>query len=207
MRVKRGTCNFNRRATMAGQQADIESRASTPSSKPRYEAHTTRWDWLLVPESLSWKNLTSLLSRWYAAFRSFRGRIRILSSKMAEWVRLGPRYTLQGQCLLPNARTQARASSIEILRSTYDWVDSTDCRVFLMGFDVGEKYSMGYLGQPDSRVRQQVLGEMVSCDQISQVPNVGTDSSGHSRSDSQAGMDADEIIVSNVQSASGFKVP
>src|SRR5208282_469404 len=117
---------------MACQQVDIESRESIPSSKPHYETRRARWDWFLISETLSWKNLKALPCRWYAAFRSFRGHIRIQSSKMAEWVHLGPKYTLQGQCLLPNARTQARGQGIKILRSKYAWVDSVDCQVFLM---------------------------------------------------------------------------
>jgi hypothetical protein len=43
-----------------------------------------------------------------------------------------------------------------------------------------------------------MVSESQSCNQISQVPNAGTDASGHSRGDSEAGMDADEIIVREV---------
>jgi len=164
---------------------NIESRASTPSSTPHCDCRKLRWDWFVISDSVSWRNLKALLSRWYAAFRSFRGHIHIQSSRMTEWVHLGPRYTLQDQFLLPNARTQARASGIEILHSRYDWVDSVDCRVFLMGFDAGEKYGMDSVGLLGNQARQQVLGEMVSCDQLSQVPDAGTDTSSHSRGHAQ----------------------
>jgi hypothetical protein len=164
---------------MARQAADIESRVSVLSSKPHYETRKARWDWFVISETLSWKNLKLLPCRWYAAFRSFRGHIRILSSRMGGWVHAGPAYTVLDQCCAPNEGTLARVRGIETLRSIYRWADAVDCRVFLMGFDAGEKYNMAVVGHLSTPAKQQVHVENSSCDQLSQIPNTGTDASSH----------------------------
>ncbi len=188
---------------MACQQAGTESLASVPSSKQRCDRRKVRLDWFVISETLSWRNLKALPCRWYAAFRSFLAHIRIQSARTGGWVHAGPAYTVLDRRCVPNEDTLARVRGIETLRSMYRWVDAVDCRVFLMGFDAGEKYSMAVVGRLSNPAGRQVhVGH--SCDQFSQVPDTGSDASGHSRSDSQAGMDADEIIVSKVQSASGL---
>jgi len=89
-----------------------------------------------------WKaNLASALCRWYAAFHSFRGHIRIQSAKETARVDLGPSVQLCDGRYQANTRTLARAEGIRRLQAIHQWVDNADLHIFLMGFEAGEEYS------------------------------------------------------------------
>jgi hypothetical protein len=118
-----------------------QSRASVPSSKSKDDLRKGRWDSISLRPSKLFPNLVPSLCRWYAAFRSFRGHIRIQSSTSAGRVDLGPSVQFHVGCYQANTRTLARAEGIEKLQATHRWVDIVDLQLFLMGFDVGEEYS------------------------------------------------------------------
>jgi hypothetical protein len=46
-----------------------------------------------------------------------------------------------------NERTDARSKSIDMLLAKYPWADIEDARMFLEGFDAGEKWALGTLGK------------------------------------------------------------
>jgi hypothetical protein len=114
---------------------------SSPAAKPDYVSHRERLDSISRFASLSWRNLASLLSRWYGAFRSSLAHMRIQSPKMSGWVDLGPLGRFQHGHHQNLERIRSRAEGIKMLRTNFPWVDSVDIRMFLMGFDAGEKYS------------------------------------------------------------------
>jgi hypothetical protein len=58
------------------------------------------------------------------------------------WVDLGPLGKFQDGRYQNHERIRFRAEGIETLRAKFPWADSVDCRVFLMGFDEGEKWNM-----------------------------------------------------------------
>lgn len=134
----------------------MSSRGAVPaesvlSSKPTNEKRTPQWDWFLIRDLLSLRNLSSLLCRWYAAFRSFRAHICIQSPRTGGSVDPGPLYQRRDGRLQPNARTLARVEGIRTLRSTHPWADAVDSRMFLMGFDAAERYYSIEPDDPDSR--------------------------------------------------------
>jgi len=94
---------------------------------------------------------------------------------MGGWVRVGPACSSLGQRFVPNERTLARAEGIETLRSTHKWVDTVDCRLFLMGFDAGEKYNILATARQNIPEEQQTPIVVGSCDQFSEVPDAGPD--------------------------------
>jgi hypothetical protein len=114
---------------------------SSPAAKPDYVSHRERLDSISRFASLSWRNLASLLSRWYGAFRSSLAHMRIQSPKMSGWVDLGPLGRFQHGHHQNLERIRSRAEGIKMLRTNFPWVDSVDIRMFLMGFDLGEKCS------------------------------------------------------------------
>jgi hypothetical protein len=108
-------------------------------------------EWLgqtLVSSLLSWLDFPFRLYRWRAAFRSFRAHMRIQSPKMGNHFDLGPLGRVQDGRYQNYERIQSRAVGIETLRSKSPWVDSVDIRLFLWGWDAGEKYSMGLMDRP-----------------------------------------------------------
>jgi hypothetical protein len=50
--------------------------------------------------------------------------------------------SVQGQSCQPNTRTIARAFYTEMLSATLEWSDIVDLRIFLMGFDAGEQWTL-----------------------------------------------------------------
>ncbi len=86
-----------------------------------------------------------LLHRWCiyrGAFRSFRGHIQIQAAIGQAKADFGPATLIeQSGHRVPNHRTIARSLYTEMLRATHPWVDMTDVRIFLMGFDAGEQWS------------------------------------------------------------------
>jgi len=102
-----------------------------------------------------------------ASFRSFRGHIGLQSAKREGWLDVGPACQVLDGHLQPNERTLARAEGIEKLRSKYGWADTVDLRVFLMGFDVGEKYSTMSQDHQNIPEKDQTPKEPDSCDQFS----------------------------------------
>lgn len=89
---------------------------------------------------------------WHGAFRSFRGHIRTQSAREPLLLTLGP-----APLLFPDGsrraqpRTLARSESIESLSAKYRWVDTVDLRMFLEGFDAGERYALGTAGTETER--------------------------------------------------------
>lgn len=119
------------------------SRLSFPPSKSDY-APRREWPGSVLGSSLlSWLDFPYRLYRWSAAFRSFRAHIRIQSPKMGSHFDLGPLGRVQDGRCKNHERIQSRAAGIETMRSGSPWVDSVDIRLFLLGWDAGEKYSMG----------------------------------------------------------------
>lgn len=134
----------------------LESRMQTQSgelSLPARSDYDRRKRWLdsfarLV--SKPFPGLVPVLCRWYAAFRSFRGHIRIQSATVGGRVDLGCAVQLEDGCYQANTRTLARAAGIEKLQAIHRWVDIVDLRIFLMGFEAGEEYSNTHCPRKDS---------------------------------------------------------
>lgn len=108
-----------------------------------YLNYDRRKRWLDLFARLASKPFPGLvreLCKWHAAFRSFRGHIRIQSATAGGRVDLGPAVQLEDGCYQANTRTLARAAGIEKLQATHRWVDIVDLRIFLMGFEWGEEY-------------------------------------------------------------------
>lgn len=78
---------------------------------------------------------------WRDAFRSFRGHIRTQSAKGRATVTFGPWFENHQGHPRRNLRTVARRIYTERLRAILPWADSQDLRIFLMGFDAGEKWA------------------------------------------------------------------
>lgn len=85
-------------------------------------------------------NLSLLMRKWYVIGRSFRGHIRIQFATRTGWVDLAPAFRHVGERYVANERTHARAEGIEKLLAKYRWADSADRRIFLLGFEAGEKF-------------------------------------------------------------------
>ena len=64
---------------------------------------------------------------------------------------------------------------IESLREEYAWAGDLDLQVAARAYQLGCRYVVGIYTQSSSSAR-----ERKSCDQFSQVPDVGTDASSHS---------------------------
>lgn len=119
----------------------LVSEISCLSAKPVDVNRKEQLGSILKFVSRSRKNLASLLCRWYGAFRSSLAHMRIQSPKMSGWVDLGPLGRFQHGHHQNLERIRSRAEGIKMLRTNFPWVDSVDIRMFLMGFDEGEKYS------------------------------------------------------------------
>jgi hypothetical protein len=151
--------------------------ASHPSVLPRV-VRKERWDWLLLCDSIYRlrNTLSNMWCIWCGAFRSFLGHVGSQSARARVAVDLGPALRLlpNGQ-YQANARTRARAEGTKKLRAIHPWVDIPDLRIFLMGFDVGERFA-----HLRCIPAAQTHNELGSCNQLSQVPDAGTDASSHS---------------------------
>jgi hypothetical protein len=80
---------------------------------------------------------------WRAGICSCRGHIRLQSPTDILGAGVGSAFVKdQAGCLQPNTRTIARAFYIEMLKATYNWADIVDLRIFLMGFDAGEQWTL-----------------------------------------------------------------
>ena len=144
-------------------------RVSTLSSRPSRENRKARSHSVSISDSLTALR-KRLMAHWRigcASFRSFRGHIALQSAKREGWLDVGPAcQTLDGH-LQPNKRTLARAEGIENFRSNYGWADNVDLRVFLMGFDAGERYSTMSQDHQNIPEKGQTPKELDSCDQLS----------------------------------------
>jgi hypothetical protein len=134
----------------------IQSSASVLSSKSKRDLRKAHWGSSSLRLSKLFPNLVPLLCRWYAAFRSFRGHIRIQSATSAGRVHLGPSVQFRDGCYQANTRTLARAEGIEKLQATHQWVDIGDLHIFLMGFEAGEEYSKTDCPHQDSSSSRNV---------------------------------------------------
>ena len=79
---------------------------------------------------------------WASSVRSFRGHIALQSPRESD-PGVGPLFVrgAEGEPFRRSTRTLARMVYIEMLLATYPWVDNSDLRIFLMGFDAGEEWS------------------------------------------------------------------
>lgn len=85
----------------------------------------------------------NVLNRTYItlfALRSFRGHLSAAIAAKRYLLDAGPAFE-PVEPFLPNRRTIARISGIEALRATHPWVDHTDLRMFLAGFEAGEEWN------------------------------------------------------------------
>lgn len=126
---------------MQTQNLKTALRVSALSSTINCANRRAEWDLTLIRDSLNLENLRFLLCRWCDAFRSFRAHIRIQSARMGGSVDAGPAFQLLNEHLELNARTSARVEGIKTLQAKCPWVDTVDLRIFLMGFDEGERYN------------------------------------------------------------------
>jgi len=136
------------------------SRLSFPSSKSDCAPRKEWWGPALVSSLLSWMDFPHRLYRWCGAFRSFRAHIRIQSPKMGTCIPLGQLGLYQGGLGQNDERILFRVKGIEKLRSKCPWADSVDQRMWVMGFEEGEKYSMagGDHHAQNTQDSQQVKG-------------------------------------------------
>jgi len=83
-----------------------------------------------------------------SSVRSFRGHIALQSPKEPYGPPVGRIFVRDAgsESLRRNPRTLARMVYIETLLATYQWADSVDLRMFLMGFDAGEEWSCDNFG-------------------------------------------------------------
>ena len=132
-----------------------ESRSSSLPAKQDRAQRTELWGPFGVFAPLYPASLASLRCRWYVAFRSFCGHIRIQSSTSGGRVDLGPALQVRSGQFQPNERTQARARGIEKLRAIHPWADIVDLRIFLMGFDAGAEFCTDSLAEGRSNREAQ----------------------------------------------------
>ena len=116
-------------------------RASRTCSIQEHDLHKARWDSLFRWPSRLFPTRVPLLCKWYAAFRSFRGRIRIQSAKEGERVHPEPSVQFRDGRYQANTRKLAHAEGIERLRAIHRWVDIVDLHKLLRGFEAGEGYN------------------------------------------------------------------
>lgn len=133
-------------------QESIESASelSSPLPKPAYVNRKGRRDSISISSVLSRLDFPSRLYRLHAVFRSFRAHIRIQSSMW--WVDLGPLGKFQDGHYQNHERIQSRVEGIKTLQAKCPWVDSVDLRMFLMGFDEGEKYNTALADRHGSNI-------------------------------------------------------
>jgi hypothetical protein len=100
----------------------------------------------LVPASwlLRGQPLLALMREIRLEVGSFLRRIRTLSARTVSGVDLGPMWDLKqrGHRPIPNARTLARIEGIQALTSRFQAASNTDRRIFLVGFDAGERFAL-----------------------------------------------------------------
>ena len=94
-----------------------------------------------------WYCLVGTWHIWRAAARSCCGHIRLQSPTDMLGAAVGPALEQdRAGCYQRNTRTIARAFYTEMLVATYNWVDIVDLRIFLMGFDAGEQWTLHTMG-------------------------------------------------------------
>ena len=88
-----------------------------------------------------------------ASFRSFRGHIRTQFSRHTPILSLGSALALEVSTgrYLPKGRTLARSFYREGLSAIYPWIDTTDLRIFLIGFDAGEQWTLSCKSDMESQ--------------------------------------------------------
>lgn len=106
------------------------------------DRHTSQWALLSAAILSPVREIVCLGYRWRDAFRSFRAHIRIQYRKMGVWVDCAPPAQFQYVGRRWDEAMCARVEGIKKLVAKYSWVDAVDMRMYLIGFDAGEKYSM-----------------------------------------------------------------
>ncbi len=135
---------MSRQASTSSLKTPTVSRLSSPSAASNRASHSRVWDRRSILGRLL--GLRYLLRDtwhiWVSSVRSFRGHISLQSPREPYGQSVG-RVFVRGedQSLRRNTRTLARAFYIEMLSANLPWVDMTDLRIFLMGFDAGEEWS------------------------------------------------------------------
>ena len=88
--------------------------------------------------------LSNRLCIWRNAFQRHQGRKRSLSAIRFGLVDHGPCFRqMPDGSLQYVVRTQIRSFDIQKLQAIYPWVDILELRIFLMGFDAGERWALG----------------------------------------------------------------
>lgn len=140
------TCNPNLTGGRYGASvvSTTSPRSGIDSSSQSHANHTVRLDWFALCDSVcQFRNkLRNMMYILCASFRSYLGHVGSQSAKGRIAVDLGPALQLlsNGQ-YQANARTLARAEGIRNLRASHPWVDIPDLRMFLMGWDAGERFA------------------------------------------------------------------
>lgn len=101
---------------------------------------------------LAWRVLT-IARIWCAAIRSCYGHIRSQSSKEISFEMIGSTtvWDQESQTYQPNPSAIARILYTRMLLATsWDWADTTDLRIFLMGLDAGEQWTRYIQGTADN---------------------------------------------------------
>lgn len=120
-------------------KARLSQTLGTPLHVPPYRQLS---GWRLVKHlaRLTGGRLLNIWCIWFGAARSFVWHIRIQSPRERPHVILGPASLLSPEGLiLDQPGTHARAEGIRNLSAKYPWVDIVHQRIFLMGFDAGER--------------------------------------------------------------------
>lgn len=134
--------------------------SSYPPETLRRDRRYRVWHRLLLarlPIHSLWFRLVGIWHIWRAATRSCRGRIELQSPTERLDVGVGSAFVRdQAGDYQVNTRTLARAACIENLSATYPWADIVDFRIFLMGFDAGEQWTLGTKDSEPEKPTQSV---------------------------------------------------
>lgn len=120
----------------------VSSLSETQHRGRQYMGLAHWWRERIAPRS-RWCRLVNTWRILRASIRSCRGHIQLQSPTEFPSAGVGPAFeSVRGQSCQPNTRTIARAFYIEMLSATLEWSDIVDLRIFLMGFDAGEQWTL-----------------------------------------------------------------
>jgi hypothetical protein len=118
------------------------SPVAVPRHAPKYRQLSARLRWQRL--RYRWTLLfRSRMCIWRSSFDSLYGHIRNQSAKGMPFVDFGRAMVRDSAGhLQPNTRTHARAEYTKALLAIHPWADIVDQRIFLMGFDAGEQWTL-----------------------------------------------------------------
>ncbi len=94
-------------------------------------------------------HLLRILSALRSEGHSLCGRMRIALSK-SRWVGFGPMYSrLPSGSLIPNVRTVDRIDGTRELMLAHPRASTVDMKIYLQGFDRGERFALGKMGRSE----------------------------------------------------------